>query len=193
MSPRSRSRSARRLATALAGGADRADTPLPSPPSAPPGCATAWGSLRESASGAGAGAGTVDDIRTGRHDCFDRIVIDIDGAAGDAVGYSVGYVSQFREDATGDAVPLRGAADLQIVVTRPAHTDAGAPTYAPRTPAEAVSVAGYRTFRQVAWGQSFEGQSTVGLGVRARLPFRVHVLDGPGDDARLVVDVAHTW
>ena len=32
------------------------------------------------------------------------------------------------------------------------------------------NVAGYRTFRQVAWAGSFEGQTTVGLGVRARLP-----------------------
>ena len=54
-------------------------------------------------------------------------------------------------------------------------------------------MAGYGTFRQVAWAGSFEGQSTIGLGVRARLPFRVLVLDGPGDDARLVVDVAHSW
>lgn len=30
-------------------------------------------------------------------------------------------------------------------------------------------------------------------GVRARLPFRVFVLDGPGSGSRLVVDVAHRW
>ena len=38
---------------------------------------------------------------------------------------------------------------------------------------------------------SFEGQTTIGLGVRARLPFRVFVLAGPGSGSRLVVDVAH--
>ncbi len=31
----------------------------------------------------------------------------------------------------------------------------------------------------------------IGLGVRTRLPFRVHLLDGPGRDSRLVIDVAH--
>jgi hypothetical protein len=50
------------------------------------------------------------------------------------------------------------------------------------------NVAGYTTFRQVGWGGSFEGYSTVGLGVRARLPFRVF---RNGSD--LVVDVAHRW
>jgi hypothetical protein len=51
-----------------------------------------------------------------------------------------------------------------------------------------VNVTGFSTFRQVAWAGSFEGQTTVGLGVRARLPFRVFTLPG-----RVVVDVAHVW
>ena len=56
-----------------------------------------------------------------------------------------------------------------------------------------MNVSGYRTFRQVAWAGSFEGQSTVGLGLRARLPFRVTAVDGPGTGSRLVIDVAHSW
>ncbi len=40
---------------------------------------------------------------------------------------------------------------------------------------------------------TFEGQTQVALGVRGRLPFRAFVLDGPGDGARLVIDVAHKW
>jgi hypothetical protein len=45
----------------------------------------------------------------------------------------------------------------------------------------------------VGWAGSFEGQTTLGLGVRARLPFRAFVLPGPGSGSRLVVDVAHRW
>ncbi len=45
----------------------------------------------------------------------------------------------------------------------------------------------------MAYAGSFEGQTTLGLGVRARLPFRAFVLAGPGDGSRLVVDVAHRW
>jgi hypothetical protein len=33
----------------------------------------------------------------------------------------------------------------------------------------------------------------LGLGVRARLPFRVFTLAGPGSGTRLVIDVAHQW
>ena len=60
----------------------------------------------------------------------------------------------------------------------------------------AALVAGFDTFRQVAWAGSFEGQTTLALGARARLPFRVLTLDGtPSSDhtPRLVIDVAHRW
>ena len=66
-------------------------------------------------------------------------------------------------------------------------------TYDPPAGQRMLDVAGYRTFREVTWAGSFEGQSTAGLGVRARLPFRVMVLDGPGTSSRVVVDVAHRW
>lgn len=56
-----------------------------------------------------------------------------------------------------------------------------------------MDVTGYRTFRQVAFTGSFEGQTLIGLGVRARLPMPAFVLDGPGDGSRLVIDVAHRW
>lgn len=58
---------------------------------------------------------------------------------------------------------------------------------------ELANVSGYRTFRQVAGAGSFEGQTTIGVGVRARLPFRVRTGAETGGGTRLVVDVAHTW
>ncbi len=54
-------------------------------------------------------------------------------------------------------------------------------------------MSGYRTFRQVRYVESFEAVTVFGLGVRARLPFRVFTLDGPDGGSRLVVDVAHRW
>jgi hypothetical protein len=86
-----------------------------------------------------------------------------------------------RSDGSGNVVPVAGGAILSVVVRAPAYQVI-------RTP-----VAGYRTFRDVAWAGSFEGQTTFGLGVRARLPFRVFQLDGPGNGTRVVVDVAHRW
>ena len=45
----------------------------------------------------------------------------------------------------------------------------------------------------MTWAGSFEGRTSLGLGVRARLPFRVFSLAGPGDGSRVVIDVAHRW
>src|SRR5688500_9658550 len=61
----------------------------------------------------------------------------------------------------GDPVPVRGAADLQIVLRAPAHDLDYNPTFTPANPREVVNVAGYDTFRQVAWAGSFEGQTTL--------------------------------
>lgn len=153
-------------------------------------CGIGWGSLAKSAPRYT--SGTVQDVRAGRHACFDRMVIDIARVPG-TVGYHVRYVSDVYQDGSGRLVPLRGGAKLQVIARAPAYNDAGRATYRPDNRRELVDVTGYRTFRQVAWAGSFEGQSTVGLGVRARLPFRAFVLDGPGTGARLVVDVAHQW
>jgi len=51
-------------------------------------------------------------------------------------------------------------------------------------------VSGFPVFRSVVWAGSFEGVTSLGLGVRARLPFRVFTLTNP---TRVVVDVARSW
>ncbi|MGW6426885.1 AMIN-like domain-containing (lipo)protein [Nocardia sp. NPDC055053] len=151
-------------------------------------CGLVWGSLDESATNYS--TGTVGDVRAGRHECFDRLVVDVTGPA---AGYRVGYVDSVTMDGSGAPVPLRGGANLQVVVQAPAYDTAGNSTYHPANSTELVGVGGYSTFRQVSWAGSFEGQTTLGLGVRARLPFRVFTLDGPGSGSRVVVDVAHYW
>jgi hypothetical protein len=130
--------------------------------------------------------GEMHDVRTGRHGCYDRLVIDVDG---DLSGYSVRYVDAVAMDGSGAPVPLRGGARLLIVATAPTMSTDG--IFLPN--GELANVRQYRTFRQVAWAGSFEGQTSIGLGVRARLPFRVRLLDGPGHRSRLIVDVAHHW
>ena len=59
--------------------------------------------------------------------------------------------------------------------------------------AHLASVSGYRTLRDVVYGGSFEGYTAFGVGVRARPPFRVFTLAGPGNHSRIVIDVAHHW
>jgi hypothetical protein len=152
-------------------------------------CGIVWGSLARSAESTA--TGSVANVRAGRHTCFDRLVVDVRGRA---PGYDVRYVPSVYADGSGLLVPLRGGARLRIVAKVPAYTPAGAPSFAPASPRELVDVSGYSTFRQLAWAGSFEGQTTVGLGVRARLPFRVFTLyDRATNTSRLVVDVAHRW
>jgi hypothetical protein len=88
---------------------------------------------------------------------------------------------------------------LQVIVRAPAY-DANANATVPWggpgtviTRPDQFDARGFTTFEDLVWGGSFEGQSSFGLGVRARLPFRVFQLDGPGDHTRLVVDVGHRW
>jgi hypothetical protein len=163
--------------------------------------AVSWGSLAKNGAPApGARPPTVRDVRSGRHACFDRLVVDL---AGREPGFTVRYVGQVTEDGSGRVVRLRGGARLQVTVYAPAYDADGDPTYTPANRRELtgpfpptdphIGVTGYRTFRQVAWAGTFEGSTTAGLGVRARLPFRVLQLPGPGTGSRVVIDVAHTW
>ncbi len=157
--------------------------------SAAPYCGIWWGSLPKVASGDPV-VDPITNVRAGRHSCYDRLVVDLDGPL---EAYEVRYVRAVRNVA-GEKVPLRGGADLRISVWAPTYdVFTGTPVYEPSRPARIVPVAGYRTFRQVRYVDSFEGISTFGLGVRARLPFRVFQLNGPGDGSRLVIDVAHRW
>lgn len=155
---------------------------------AAPYCGITWGSTTKVA--AALTSDTVRGARTGQHTCYDRLVLDL-GGSGRSTGYRVRYVSAVTGP-SGTAVPLSGGARLQIDVNAAATDSQGRPTYRPADPRHAANVAGFRTFRQVAYVASFEGHTTFGLGVRARLPMRVFVLqDSPGQ--RLVIDVAHKW
>lgn len=157
-----------------------------------PYCGQAWGSgLKEFGNNApGTASNFLTNARAGRHDCFDRLVFDL---AGPVSSYRVEYVSQVTAEGSGQPVPLRGGAFLSIVLGAPAYDANGHPTYRPAHRSEAVDVTGYTTFRQVAFTGSFEGVSSFGLGVRARLPFRVLTFTGPGSGSRVIVDVSHRW
>ncbi|MFQ4148949.1 hypothetical protein AAGW05_09660 [Arthrobacter sp. LAPM80] len=161
----------------------------PASAQAAPYCGITWGSLAKAA-GTGSSA-PITNVRAGRHDCFDRMVLDI---SGHATGYSAAYVSTVHRQGSGTAVALRGGAFLQVTVKAPAYyVSTGVPSYLPANPAELVNTAGFATFRQLALAGSFEGSTTLGVGVRARLPFTVSVLDGPGSTTRIIIDVAHSW
>jgi hypothetical protein len=153
-------------------------------------CGVTWGSTPKTAPGAADRPLT--DVRTGRHTCYDRMVLDIrPGSSDGSPGYRVRYVDRLYQDGSGHPITIGGGAILEIVVDAPSYDpETFEPTYPGRggKPLPGVDLTGYKTFRDARFGASYEGTTQLGLGVRARLPFRVI---GLGD--RLVVDVAHSW
>ncbi|MFE0421934.1 hypothetical protein [Streptomyces sp. NPDC058953] len=171
-----------------AAGTAGAATTAAGPAGTPAACSNPWGSGVKSA--ADPTTGHLSDIRTGRHACYDRMVFDI-GATNRNTGYHVGYVDAFHQDGSGDPIPVAGGAILQIYVNAPTRNlSTGQETYPARgkQPLPGVDITGYQTFKDHKFGASFEGQSQVGLGVRAKLPFRV-----TRTTTQIVVDVAHAW
>jgi hypothetical protein len=156
---------------------------------AAPYCGITWGSTAESGSTEDPATGAaVAAVRAGEHDCYDRLVVDVRGVT-TLTTWRVEYVPGVTEDASGNPVTLRGGAFLQLSL-------GASQGYRPADPRELAPVAGFATFRQVAPAGSFEGVTTIGLGVRARLPFRVVTMTGiPGsaNGVRVVLDVAHRW
>ena len=161
---------------------------VPAAATSQPYCGIRWGSLPEAHNEMS--QAPLVNVRAGRHQCFDRLVLDLRGKAD---GYRVEYGSAVRSDGLGEAIPVRGGAKLQITLLAPAHDGNYNPTFRPANRDEVVNVVGWRTFRQVVFAGTYEGVTTLGLGVRARLPFRVFTLDGPGSGSRIVIDVAHRW
>ncbi len=147
-----------------------------------PYCGITWGSQPKQA---GSMVQTrVRDVRAGQHPCFDRLVIDL--GAGHRPGYSVRYVKQIVQDASGKPIPVKGGAKLSIAIQAPARSGFPANSH------NLVNVTGFRTFRQVVGAGSFEGITSFGLGVSYKLPFRVFIVKVPGA-SHVVIDVAHKW
>ncbi|MBM7494699.1 hypothetical protein JOD64_005921 [Micromonospora luteifusca] len=152
-------------------------------------CGITWGSAEKSA-GALSSAPLI-DVRTGRHDCYDRVVFEF---AGPVDGYAVAYGETWTE---GEGLALSpytaGGALLRVSLRAPAYDDAHQGTVPYAVGAHVANLLRYPTLRDVVFGGSFEGYSTFAVGVRARLPFRTFVLAGPGTHSRIVLDVAHQW
>ena len=98
---------------------------------------------------------------------------------------SIGYANGLAQGASGLPLQVRGGAFLALAI----HNVSTEGSF----PLASASVAGFRTFREVVVTDDFEGVVGFGLGVRARLPFRMFILPGPGAGSRLVIDVAHRW
>src|SRR4051812_29647009 len=82
---------------------------------AAPSCGITWGSTPEQAGNSAPSlrGSELTGVRTGRHDCYDRLVLDVTGGT-QIASYRVEYVPAVRSDGSGAVVPLKGGAFLQI-------------------------------------------------------------------------------
>jgi len=131
-------------------------------------------------------------VRAGRHECYDRVVFDLNGAQD--VGYQAEYVPVVRADGSDRPVPVEGGAALQVVIRGPIYgSDTQGHQPGRKPPAvgdDLVTASGWSSLTGVKFAGSFEGQTTVAVGVREIRPFRVWVRSEPGY-RHIVVDIAH--
>jgi hypothetical protein len=97
--------------------------------------------------------------------------------------YSVRYVPVVRLDGSGNPLPLRGTAFLEVVIRAPTHDEDYQPVLSPTRLRP-----DFPALREVNAPGSFEGQTTAGIGVTHRVPFRTLELTNP---TRIVIDLAH--
>lgn len=130
---------------------------------------------------AGAGIARLVAVRVGGHTTFDRLVFEF---AGQAPGATVRYVAQVLGDGSGQPIPLRGRAFLEVAMTpADAHDGTGASTLGPLP-----TITGLAALRDLAPAGDFEAHVTFGVGVADTLLFDAFGLGGP---SRIVVDVQH--
>lgn len=125
-------------------------------------------------------------VRVGQHRCFDRIVFDVNGvvAGTDVVGLNAAYVGG-------------GAPSLRVVVRAPALGYGGEGHQPGRLLARdgddlvpTSDLASWKVLRHVRFAGSFEGQTTIAVGVTERRPFRVGAYESDGY-SHVYVDVSH--
>jgi hypothetical protein len=173
----------------LAAGAGLIGAVSPAAATGAPYCGITWGSLAKS--GGSLNSAPLVTTRTGRHSCYDRVVFELNGSAD---GYTVGYGETYTD---GEGLALSpytaGGVLLNVQLKSPSYDGSHNPTYPYRLGDHVANVVRYQTLRDVVFGGSVEGYTTFAVGVRARLPFRVFVLSGPGTHSRIVLDIAHQW
>ena len=123
------------------------------------------------------------NIRTGLHDGFDRVVVDLDGPR---PGVTYRWSDELRADPSDEVVWLTGANFLTVVMNPASgHNDSGNPTwFFP----EKFRTRDLHNVMAIAVTGDFEGHLSIGLGTRTQSWVRVSVLDAP---TRVVIDIGN--
>jgi hypothetical protein len=125
----------------------------------------------------------VTDVRVGRHDGFDRVVLEVDGRG--TPGWDVRYVGTAVEQGRGQEIEVEGDAILQVTLTGTGYpADTGVEEY---PGPDRIAVAATEAVTEVVFDSTFEGQTVTFVGVDGEAPFRVYLLENP---VRVVLEVA---
>jgi hypothetical protein len=121
--------------------------------------------------------------RTGLHDGYDRVVLDLTGDE-PVLGWYADFVDEAVQDPSGLAIDIEGEAFLQIAVRGIDWTTESPERYS----GDPVEGSGTEVVTEVAFGGLFEGQQQIVVGLTEETAFRVFSLSDP---ARIVIDVQH--
>ena len=133
----------------------------------------------------GSGRVSITDLRFGRHQGYDRVVVDLAGSG--TPGWFAEYEDDPRNQGRGDPVDIEGQSVLEVNVTGVEYpTSPGAQEY--RGP-DQIDPAAAGVVAEVQRGVLYEGYQQVFIGLSApEQPFRVFRL---ADPPRVVIDIQH--
>jgi hypothetical protein len=137
----------------------------------------------EQEAGAGAEGQEIVDVRTGVHEGYDRVVLDLSGDQPE-LGWYVSFVDEAVEDPSGLPLDVDGDAFLQVAVRGIDWTSESPDRY----DGGPVEGAGTEVVEEVVLGGLFEAQQQIVIGLDEETAFRVFPLSDP---ARIVIDVQH--
>ncbi len=158
----------------------------PSTSSMPPNCDTStWSTAKQTTGDPLTLSGKVGaDVRAGRHDCFERVVIELAGT-GDVPGWRVEYLPDPQvKDPSEETVEILGDATLVVHLGCWMNPMDGTGYVGPSDifPTNVDHVLEMRII------ENFEGYSAWAIGLDTERPFTVSVLDSP---TRIVIDISN--
>jgi hypothetical protein len=135
----------------------------------------------------GSGSASVVGARTGEHQGYERVVLDVEGGPGEQAGWYVTAVPEPLQDASGELVDVDGDRFLDVSVTGVANGADGRVDSAGRAAFTGTVEGSGDLVEQVYVGGAWEGQAQVLVGLDGGVTeYRVLRLSDP---QRIVVDV----
>lgn len=128
--------------------------------------------------------GTIDMVRIGQHECFDRIVVDVDTK--EKVGFHAEYVPVVEHLGNGFPVEVAGEAVLQVVI------DAQVPMTPNGMPAF-TTTPNWDVLREIRSAGSFEGITKLAIGVSSKVKFGVYHHTSEDGKTHVVIDLIHPF